>query len=86
MGRRNSFVQRLELMAHFPVAREHRWFRESLAHLESFRTEDGRLSLPGALPQGVAQRLLGQRCVYAAGREPAEAAFVDAGFDVQDDR
>lgn len=34
------FVQRLELMAHFPVARAHRWYRESLAHLETFRTAE----------------------------------------------
>ncbi|MGC9349402.1 MAG: hypothetical protein ACP5JG_14785, partial [Anaerolineae bacterium] len=34
-----TLVQRLELMAHFPTARRHRWFGEALAHLETFREE-----------------------------------------------
>jgi hypothetical protein len=36
-----TFVQRLELMAHFPVARRSRWFLDGMAHLEGFRTEQG---------------------------------------------
>lgn len=35
------FVQRLCLMAHFPIARTHRWFRDRLVHLETFRTAEG---------------------------------------------
>jgi hypothetical protein len=40
------FVRRLALMARFAVARSHRWFRESVAHLETFRTERGTYLLP----------------------------------------
>jgi hypothetical protein len=36
-----DFVQRVELMAHFPPARKHRWLLESIEHLDSFRTERG---------------------------------------------
>lgn len=45
-GHAKSLIQRLEVMAHFPDARRHRWFRESLAHLESFRAEDGTYRFP----------------------------------------
>ena len=47
-GQAGMFVQRLELMAHFPTALEHRWFRESLAHLESFRQSDGTYHFPAS--------------------------------------
>ena len=40
------FVQRVELMAHFPEARKHRWFHQSIQHLESFRTSKGTYLLP----------------------------------------
>jgi hypothetical protein len=40
------FVQRVELMAHFPIARRSQWFRESLRHLEGFRTEIGTYRFP----------------------------------------
>jgi hypothetical protein len=40
------FVQRLELLAHFPCAREHAWFREGLAHLETFRSPSGTYRFP----------------------------------------
>lgn len=39
-------VQRLELMAHFPVARKHRWFRDCLKHLESYCTGEGTYAFP----------------------------------------
>ena len=39
-------VQRVELMAHFPSARRHHWFRDCIEHLDSFRTEDGTWLLP----------------------------------------
>ena len=45
-GRAGMFVQRLELMAHFPTAPDHRWFQESLAHLEGFRRDDGTYRFP----------------------------------------
>ena len=45
-GQAGFFVQRLEMMAHFPAARQHRWFQESMAHLESYRTEDGTYRFP----------------------------------------
>ncbi len=45
-GRAGMFVQRLELMAHFPTVPSHRWFRESVAHLESFRQDDGTYRFP----------------------------------------
>ena len=46
-GMARYFVQRVELMARFPLARSHRWFRESLQHLESHRTERGTYIFPG---------------------------------------
>ena len=39
-------VQRTELMAHFPAARKHRWFRDCMAHLEGFRTSRGTYLFP----------------------------------------
>jgi len=39
-------VQRVELMAHFPIAAKHRWFADCLDHLDSFRTESGAWLLP----------------------------------------
>lgn len=48
----NSFpsylVQRLELMAHFAVARGHRWFQDCLEHLEEFRTPQGTYRFPSS--------------------------------------
>ena len=45
-GQAGMFVQRLELMAHFPTAPGHRWFQASLAHLEGFRLDDGTYRFP----------------------------------------
>ena len=45
-GQAGMFVQRLELMAHFPAAIAHRWFQEGMAHLESFRTDEGSYRFP----------------------------------------
>jgi hypothetical protein len=45
-GQAGMFVQRLELMAHFPAAIAHRWFQESLAHLESFRSDEDPYRFP----------------------------------------
>ncbi len=45
-GQAGMFVQRLELMAHFPAAHTHPWFQKSLAHLESFRTDEGSYRFP----------------------------------------
>jgi hypothetical protein len=42
------FVQRVELMAHFAVARQSPWFRQSLAHLESYCTDRGTYRFPSA--------------------------------------
>jgi hypothetical protein len=39
-------IQRLELMAHFPVARKHKWFKVSLNKLEGFRTDSGTYQFP----------------------------------------
>jgi hypothetical protein len=44
--RAGMLVQRVELMAHFPAAATHRWFRESVAHLEGFRTDEGTYRFP----------------------------------------
>ncbi|MHB9033710.1 MAG: hypothetical protein ACYC6L_11775 [Anaerolineae bacterium] len=46
-GEAGRLVQRLELMAHFPAAVRHPWFAACLAHLESFRTEEGIYRFPG---------------------------------------
>jgi hypothetical protein len=40
------FVQRLELMAHFPVARQSGWFKNCVQHLEGYRTEQGSYRFP----------------------------------------
>jgi hypothetical protein len=42
----NRFVQRVVLMAHFRTAREHAWFRAAVAHLETYRTEQGTYLFP----------------------------------------
>ena len=42
----HMFVQRLELMAHFAVARQSPWFRSSVEHLEGYRTEQGTYRFP----------------------------------------
>ncbi len=51
-----ELVQRLELMAHFPAARQSRWFQGALHHLEQFRTDHGTYRFPGGylreLPDG----------------------------------
>ena len=40
------FVPRIVLMARFPTAMSHRWCRDSVAHLEAFRTEAGTYLFP----------------------------------------
>ncbi|MCJ7552013.1 MAG: hypothetical protein MUQ30_20270 [Anaerolineae bacterium] len=47
-GQAGMLVQRLELMAHFPVARRSQWFRRTLDHLESCRTETGTYRFPAS--------------------------------------
>jgi hypothetical protein len=42
----HMFVQRLELMAHFPVARQSEWFKNCMRHLEGYRTEQGTYRFP----------------------------------------
>ena len=39
-------IQRLELMSNFGLARSHRWFKESIQHLERFRTDSGTYIFP----------------------------------------
>ncbi len=41
-----SLLQRMELMAHFPMVSTNSWFRNALEHLETYRTERGTYSLP----------------------------------------
>lgn len=41
-----QLVQRVVLMAHFPTARVHRWFQESLSHLETYCTARGTYVFP----------------------------------------
>ncbi|HUT18793.1 MAG TPA: hypothetical protein VM366_06500, partial [Anaerolineae bacterium] len=43
-----TFVQRVELMARFSVARQSAWFEQSLAHLEAYRTDRGTYRFPAA--------------------------------------
>jgi hypothetical protein len=42
----HMFVQRLELMAHFPIARGSKWFKDCAQHLEGYRTEQGTYRFP----------------------------------------
>jgi hypothetical protein len=42
-----TLVQRLELMAHFPRARQSAWFQSCLEHLENFRDSRGTYCFPG---------------------------------------
>jgi len=44
--RAGHFVQRVELMAHFPVATRQAWFRNCLKHLDGFRTDEGTWLFP----------------------------------------
>jgi hypothetical protein len=47
------YVQRLELMAHFAVARPSKWFRDRVQHLRGFQTEQGTYRFPsGYLREG----------------------------------
>jgi hypothetical protein len=66
----HMFVQRLELMAHFPRARRSAWFSRCLEHLHSFRTAEGTYRFPacylregssGYWVQGAYMRLEGNR-------------------------
>ncbi len=41
------FVQRVEMMARFPHSHNHRWLKQSLAHLEGFQQTDGTYRFPG---------------------------------------
>jgi hypothetical protein len=41
-----SLIRHLLLLAHFPTAQAHQWFQTALAHLETFKTEDGRYVFP----------------------------------------
>ena len=45
-GHAAMLVQRLELMAHFALARHSQWFRRTLDHLEGYRTEEGTYRFP----------------------------------------
>jgi len=40
------FIQRLELMSHFPRARRSPWFQGAVRHLDSYRTEQGTYRFP----------------------------------------
>lgn len=41
-----SVVHMISLLANFKAARQHQWFKESMSHLESFRTEKGTYLFP----------------------------------------
>ena len=42
----NLLVQRLVMMSNFPAARKHPWFKENVAMLENFRTDQGTYMFP----------------------------------------
>jgi len=42
----HTFVQRLELMAHFTAARQSQWFQDCVEHLEGYRTPTGTYRFP----------------------------------------
>jgi hypothetical protein len=42
-----QLVQRLMLMAHFPVAQRHPWFRAGMDHLQRWATKEGTYHFPG---------------------------------------
>ncbi len=46
-GVNQSVVQMLELLICYKSALQHRWFKESIEHLEGFRTGDGTYLFPG---------------------------------------
>jgi hypothetical protein len=46
-GMNKSVVQMINLLIYFNSARQHRWFKESMEHLEGFRTSDGTYLFPG---------------------------------------
>jgi hypothetical protein len=43
----HMYVQRLELMAHFGVARQSEWFQDSIQLLRGFQTKQGTYRFPG---------------------------------------
>jgi hypothetical protein len=42
----HMLVQRVELMAHFALARQSRWFKDCVAHIEGYRTRQGTYRFP----------------------------------------
>jgi hypothetical protein len=42
------YVQRLELMAHFSVARQSQWFQDNIRHLQTRRTKEGPYRFPAS--------------------------------------
>jgi len=46
--REAMYVQRLELMAHFHLARQSNWFQENVRHVEAFRTQEASYRFPAS--------------------------------------
>ena len=81
-GRAGMFVQRLELMAHFPTVPSHCWFRESLAHLEGFRLDDGTYRFPSRYLRESSEGywVSGAYMRLEENRRPREALTLDSTF------
>jgi hypothetical protein len=78
----SQFVQRLELMAHFPTARGDRWLTESLAHLEGFRTGRGTYLFPAPFLQEKKQAywVTGGYMGFEEGKRSAKARELESTF------
>jgi len=78
----DALVLRLEPMARFPVARQHRWLRDALAHLNGFRTDTGTWRLPPEYLREQPNRygVLGAHMGLSEGRRTAAVREVEATF------
>jgi len=77
-----SLLLRLSLMSRSRTAREHAWFKRSLSMLESFRTENGLISLPRSfLPEKKAGYWVnGKRMALEPGRRGRKAITCESTF------
>jgi len=75
-------VQRLSLMAQFPVATQHSWFMDSLRHLGSFQTERGTYLFPRSYLQedSVGYWVVGRRMGLEESRRTRLAFELESTF------
>jgi hypothetical protein len=76
-----THIQRLELMAHFPRARQSPWFQESLQSLETYRTSEERYQLPEEyLREGEGYYVSGHGMGLGENRRKAASIEIESTF------